>query len=278
MRSRPVDSNRHDGNAGLVGDEPGAVVDLHQASGAGDAPLGEDHQRLPAAHGVDQRPRGQRLRGIDRQRLGELEEGLDPPARRDGGVDGEDRLLVEQRQGEAGVEQADVVQRDDGVRPRLGEIVEPRHVHPVEAAQDHRQEVAEAAGRQGAEDPPGREEVRQAQHAEELGCGQAGELQGEGGERARHHEAGRQDVDGPDVARPVLGGAPHLDGGEDRHDEQPARDGDHEQVDRGVQAVAPRQQVLRAEGAVGEEVARAPAEVEREQPEQHRRDGRSAAG
>ena len=41
-----VDAHRHDQRVGLVGDQAGAVVDLHQAAGDGDAAFREDDQRL----------------------------------------------------------------------------------------------------------------------------------------------------------------------------------------------------------------------------------------
>ena len=43
-----VDADRHDHGVGLVGDQAGAVIDLHQAAGDGEAALGEDDQRLAA--------------------------------------------------------------------------------------------------------------------------------------------------------------------------------------------------------------------------------------
>ena len=95
-----LDLHRQDHGVGLVGDEAGAVVDLHQAAGDGEAPLGEDDQRLAALDGVDQRPRRHRLCRIERHGAGDLQERAHPPALGDAVVDGEDRLLVEERERE----------------------------------------------------------------------------------------------------------------------------------------------------------------------------------
>ena len=155
-RSRPVDPHRHDHGAGLVGDQAGAVVDLHQAAGDGDAAFGEDDQRLAALDGVDQRARRHRLGRIERHGAGELQERLHPPALGDAVVDGEDRLLVEQRQRERGVEEAHVVERDDRVRRRPWRRSRAPHLEPVEGAEEDREEIAERARRQGPEDDRGR--------------------------------------------------------------------------------------------------------------------------
>ena len=45
-RLEPFDPHRHDHGVGLVGDQAGAVIDLHQAAGDGDAAFREDDQRL----------------------------------------------------------------------------------------------------------------------------------------------------------------------------------------------------------------------------------------
>ena len=45
---RAVDANGHDHGVALVGDHGGAVINLHQAAGDGDAAFREDHQRLAA--------------------------------------------------------------------------------------------------------------------------------------------------------------------------------------------------------------------------------------
>ena len=45
---QPFDAHRHHLGIGLVGDQRGAVIDLHQAAGDGDAALRKDDQRLAA--------------------------------------------------------------------------------------------------------------------------------------------------------------------------------------------------------------------------------------
>ena len=154
-----LDLHRQDHGVGLVGDEAGAVVDLHQAAGDGEAPLGEDDQRLAALDGVDQRPRRHRLCRIERHRAGDLQERAHPPALGDAVIDGEDRLLVEERERERGVEEADMVQRHDRVRAGLGDVLEPLHLEPVEGPEEDREEIAERARRQRPEDDQAGQDV-----------------------------------------------------------------------------------------------------------------------
>ena len=75
-----LDAHRHDLGVGLVGDHGGAVIDLHQAAGDGDAALREDDQRLAGLDRVDQRARRHRLHRVERHRVGQLQERLHPPA------------------------------------------------------------------------------------------------------------------------------------------------------------------------------------------------------
>ena len=63
-----VDLDRDDGRVAFVGDQAGAVIDLHQAAGNRQPALREDDQRIAAPDGVDERAHGYRLGGIERQR------------------------------------------------------------------------------------------------------------------------------------------------------------------------------------------------------------------
>ena len=131
-----LDAHRHDLRIGFVGDHGGAVVDLHQAAGDGDAALRKDDQRIAGLDRIDQGTDRHRLHRIERERARELEERLDPPQPRDADIDGEDRLAIAQRHGEAGIEEAHVVERDDDVRARIGEIVEPFDFNAEQRAVD----------------------------------------------------------------------------------------------------------------------------------------------
>ena len=97
-RFEPLEADRHHHRVGLVGDQPGAVIDLHQAAGDGDAAFRKDDQRVAVLHRVDQRARRHRLGRIERHRAGQLQERLDPPALRDAVIDGEHRFLLENGQ------------------------------------------------------------------------------------------------------------------------------------------------------------------------------------
>ena len=65
-----------------------------------------------------------------------LQERLHPPALRDAVVDGEYRFLFEKRQRDRRVEEADVIERDDRVRPGLGDVLRAVHFEPIERAED----------------------------------------------------------------------------------------------------------------------------------------------
>ncbi len=147
-----LDAHRHDLGIGLVGDHGGAVVDLHQAAGDGDAPFRKDDQRVAGLDRVDQGANRHRLQRIERHRVGELHERPHPPQLGDADIDGEDRLAVAQRQRQAGVEEAHVVERDDDVGAGLGEIVEALHLDPEQRAIEDRERIAERARRHGAAD------------------------------------------------------------------------------------------------------------------------------
>ena len=89
---RAFDANGHDDRIGLVGDHRGAVIDLHQRAGDGDASFGEDHDRLAGRDQLDQVARGQRLGRIDGVVLDHPQERLRPPGLRDAGIDREARI------------------------------------------------------------------------------------------------------------------------------------------------------------------------------------------
>ena len=118
VASGAVDAHGHDHRAGFLRDQPGAVIDLHQAAGDGETPFRKDHQRIARLHGVDQRARADRLRRIERNGAREMQEGLHPPVSARCRIDGEDRLLRHDREDRRGVEEAHMIERDDGIRSR----------------------------------------------------------------------------------------------------------------------------------------------------------------
>ena len=137
----PFEPHRHHEGVGLVGDQACAVVDLHQAAGDGEAPLREDDQRLAAFHRVDQGARRHRLGRIERHGAGEAQERLHPPVLRHRAVDGEHRVLGQQRQRQRRVEEARVIERDDRVVAGVVEVLDALELDPIEHAEQDREEI-----------------------------------------------------------------------------------------------------------------------------------------
>ena len=93
-RLQALDAHRHHHRVGLVGDQAGAVIDLHQAAGDGDAAFRKDDQRLAALTALISVRVAIGLVGSSGIGAGELQERLHPPALRDRAVDGEHRLAI----------------------------------------------------------------------------------------------------------------------------------------------------------------------------------------
>ena len=218
-RLKAVDANRHDHRVRLVGDEAGAVIDFHQAAGDRKPTLGEDDQSLARLHGVDQRAGCHRLQRIERHGARDLQERLHPPALCDAMIDGEDRILVEQRQRQRRIEKAHMVERDDGVRSRLREVLRAPDLKPVDGPEQDGEKVAEGAGRHGAADRERRGEAGAADDEEKARGAEAGLLQHGDREPAGDHEGGVEDVDGRHHAGAPVGARPGLHGGEGRNNE-----------------------------------------------------------
>ena len=234
-----LDAHRHDLGIGLVGDHGGAVIDLHQAAGDGDASLRKDDQRVAGLDRVDQGAHRHRLHRVERHRVGELHERPHPPMLGDADVDGEHRLAVAQRQRQPGVEEAHVIERDDDVGAGFGEVVDALHLDPEQRAVDDRERVAERARRHGAADGDRHQQAADAEQQEQVRGRHAGGLQQRDDQRARGHEGGIEHVDGGHHPRAAVGAGPGLHRREHRHDEQAARDREPGQVDRQTDA-APR--------------------------------------
>ena len=226
-----LDAHGHDLGIGLVRDHGGAVVDLHQAAGDGDASLRKDDQGFPAFDRIDQGANGHRLHRIERHRVRELHERAHPPLLRDADVDGEHRLAVAQRQRQAGIEEAHMIERDDDVGPGLVEIVEAPHFDPEQRTVDDRQRIAERARRHGAADGDGNEQARDPEQDEELRCRHSGFLQDRHDHRASRHERGIEHIDRGHHAGTAVGAGPGLHRREGRHDEQAAGNGEPGEVE-----------------------------------------------
>ena len=276
-RLRPLDAHRHHHGVRLVGDQPGAVIDLHQPAGDRDAAFREDDQRFAVAHGIDQRARRHRLERIERESAAHLEERLDPPARGDADIDGEDRILGQQRHGDRRVEETHMVERDDGIRPGFVDILKTVHLQPVEQPQQHGDEIAQPARRHGAADGDGDQKRRDADQHEQHRHRDAEFLQDRHHHRRAGHEGGVKHVDRGDRARAIVDAGPGLHGGESRHDEQAAGDRKPDQIDGGANAERRRKhrgRRLRRRRRHGAESGK--PEIDGEQPEQHRAGERGA--
>ncbi|MND95954.1 hypothetical protein D3C80_882230 [compost metagenome] len=111
-----VDAHRHDGRAGLGGDEGGAVVDLHQRAGAGDPPLGEDHHRPAAFHQLDDLLDRQRAGRVDRQVRHEIQQAAEQRTVGDLRVHHEHRVDRQEQAEQQAVEERLVVGDDQRAR------------------------------------------------------------------------------------------------------------------------------------------------------------------
>ena len=229
---RPLDAYRYHRHAGLVGDEAGAVVDFHQAAGPRQAPFREDHQRRAALDLVDELARRERPRRVERQGVHVFDDRLHPPFLGELVIDGEDGIVVEDRERDLGVEQADVVQRDDRVGAGLGDVVDAHDFEAVDDAEDDRREIAQRVGRKNPEDPHRGGQRADAERGEDHSDRPSRPLlQAGDGERAHRHEQRRHHVDASDDAGAMVGRRPRLDGGERRHDEEAATHRQQHQVD-----------------------------------------------
>jgi hypothetical protein len=126
-----IEPHRDDRRVGLVGDHAGAVEHLHQRAGHGDAAFGEDHQRAPLAHRLDHGLGRHRVGRIDRKRMEQAEEGLDPPALRDVGIDREGRLAAQEGAEQQAVEEAQMIDHHDGALAGLRHMLDAGHLDAV---------------------------------------------------------------------------------------------------------------------------------------------------
>ena len=145
----------------------GAVVDFHQAAGDGDAAFRKDDQHVAVAHRVDDGAQRKRLERIERHGAHEFEERLDPPVLRHRDVDGEDRPLGQQRHRQRRIEEAHMVERDDGVVAGLGDVLVALDFELVEGAEHDREEIVHPARRHGAADRDGDHEIGDADEREQ---------------------------------------------------------------------------------------------------------------
>ena len=238
-RLRPVDAHRHHHRVRLVGDHRGAVVDLHQAAGDGDAAFGKDHQRIAVAHRIDDGAQRKRLERIERHGAHEFEERLDPPVLRHRDVDGEDRPLRQDRHRQRRIEEADVVERDDGVGAGLGDVLQAFDFEP------DRRRGTRSRGNRSASSPAwcGRWRRRPARLATPISANRTGVPKPSFCSTARTSapttmKAALSTLTRGDDAGAAIGAGPGLHRGEGRHDEQAAGDREPGEIDGDVEAVA----------------------------------------
>ncbi len=268
-----LDPDRHDHRVGFVGDEPGPVIDLHQAAGHGETPLRENDERLAGLHRADEGARAPRLGGVERHRAGEMQERLHPPALGNRAVDGEYGVLFEDRKRQRRVEEAHMVQGDDRIGAGLGDVLEAVHFEPEKGAKYDREEIAHGIGRQRSEHGDRDGEIGEAEQHEQHRGRYPGELHERDRDPAHHHEGGVEHVVGGDDAGAMLGPSPGLERGERRHDEQPARDRHAGEIDPDMVAAEGREHVgYAAAGFLARYAKEPPAEIEAEHAEEQRPD------
>ncbi len=239
---RALDPYRYDGCARLVGDEAGAVIDLHQAAGARDATLGEDHQRGAALHRLDQLAGGERPRRVERQRVHVADHGLHPPLAGPARVDREDRVLVEHGKGDRRVEQADVVQGDDRVGTGGLEVLPAVDLEPIEDAEHQHAEIAQRIGRQHGQDPDRGAEAGDAEDQEDRREAGAELLQHDGRDEAGDDAGGIQHVDGGDHASALVRRRPGLHRGEGGNDVKAAGHRQQQEIEPDVPGAPSREE------------------------------------
>ena len=158
-----VDAHGNDGRVGLVRDHRGAVVDLHQAAGDGQAAFRKDDERRAVLHGLDQVAHAERARWIDGVELRELQKRFHPPRLRHRRIDGISRVRRQQGVHQRRVEQADVIRRDDGFLAGLRKIFETSDLKTEEGLEQEYADVLDALGTPGAQHERDDDEVCNAE-------------------------------------------------------------------------------------------------------------------
>ncbi len=217
-----VDADRHDLRAGLVGHHGGAVIDLHQAAGDGDPAFREDRHRLAGIHHLDQRAGRHRLGRVDRKRIGEPQERLDPGALGHVIVDREGWRLVGQGQCQRRVQVADVVQRQDRSLTGLFQVLQSLHLHAEKSPVDDGDQIAEGVGRQGLEHDDRGNAVQSGQDQHDVADAET-DLLGTGQRNATcDHDGGTERIGAGNGAGTVFRLGPGLKGGEGRDNQHGA--------------------------------------------------------
>ena len=159
--------------------------------------------------------------------------------------------------------------------PALVDVLQALDFEPKERAEHDRKKIVQPARRHGQPDGDGDREVGGADEREQERRAEPELLQEREHDRADDHEGGVEHVDRGHDAGAAIGAGPDLHRGKDRNDEKPAGDrqpgeidGDMDAVRRGKIAGDGQRSCRRHDGGGG------PAEVEREQAEQHRGDHR----
>ena len=132
---RAVDAHGQQHRARLVGDEPGAGIDLHQRARHGDSAFGENRRALVLLDVTNQGLQRVRVRGVERKRVDDLQQRLHPPALGDLRVDRKREPIGQEHGQERGVEKRGVVGDDQHALAGLRVVLEAGHAHVVGEAQ-----------------------------------------------------------------------------------------------------------------------------------------------
>ena len=169
-----------------------------------------------------------------------------------------------------------MIERDDGVRPGLVEILQALHLEPVEGAKVDRQQIEQRVLDDPRAYPDGGKKGDRAHAEEERGERDPLALQKGDAGAAQRHEGGVVHIDRRDGAGALIGRALRLNGREGRHNHQTAGERQNREVDGGPQ----RAGLLEIVGDVevgGALDRRAPelgkAEINRRGGDQQRADG-----
>ena len=256
------DADRHDHGVGLVGDHRGAVIDLHQRAGDGDASFREDDDRLAGGDELDQVARGQRLARVHGVVLDHAQERLGPPGLGDAGIDREARVDRQHGVQQRAVDQADMIGRDQHARAGRRQVLEPADFGAEQGAEQQPAEIAHAFLAPFRQHEPHRAEACDAEAEEDPADMQSARLQQRDEQRAGHHEGGLQHVAGGDDAGALVRGRPGLHGGEGRNDEQSAAECEGDEVDQHAQARERGREIDRGDVVALDGHADGPGEVD----------------
>ena len=215
MELQAVDADRNDRGIGPVGDHAGAVVDLHQRSGQGNAAFRKHRQTAAAAHRFDHGANRHRTAGIDREDVDHVFQEPESPGLL--GVDREHQVAGQEGRHQAAVEERLMIDDQDGSFAGLGEIVQSGDSGFVEQPEIPPEQRPEGGLRQQADDPQCDGQVDHRGNPQHVWRRYPGGGEGSDEAGTQHHQHGVDDVVRRNRAGAVRRRRPLLHDGVERH-------------------------------------------------------------